>query len=204
MRRRTNEKMGVATWEDVDRAFAAYARAETCCRCGNRLPADGPVRLMPCRLAWEVVPGLAVTRDVLAAGCPACVQAYVDAEAARFAPDPHRPWLHDEKRWPAWSSPCPGCGRTVHLPPNESAPTWLDPREPYCSNRCRNRVYGARFRRRHPRPKVARPVVACRTCGRSFAPRRSDARTCSPACRQKAYRERAAVTADGKGNVRET
>ena len=30
----------------------------------------------------------------------------------------------------------------------------------------------------------------CETCGREFTARRNDARYCSPACRQKAYRHR--------------
>jgi hypothetical protein len=38
----------------------------------------------------------------------------------------------------------------------------------------------------------------CARCGESFTPPRSDARYCSPACRQAAYRERkVASTADG-------
>lgn len=33
-------------------------------------------------------------------------------------------------------------------------------------------------------------TATCATCGNAFVPRRSDARYCSPACRQRAYRER--------------
>jgi len=32
--------------------------------------------------------------------------------------------------------------------------------------------------------------IACTGCGREFAPSRSDARWCSSACRQRAYRQR--------------
>ena len=32
--------------------------------------------------------------------------------------------------------------------------------------------------------------MTCETCGREFTARRNDARYCSPACRQKAYRDR--------------
>ena len=38
-------------------------------------------------------------------------------------------------------------------------------------------------------------ISVCETCGESFASTRSDAATCSSACRQKAYRRRAASTA---------
>ena len=33
-------------------------------------------------------------------------------------------------------------------------------------------------------------ISVCETCGREFTPRRNDARYCSAACRQKAYRHR--------------
>lgn len=35
----------------------------------------------------------------------------------------------------------------------------------------------------------------CQTCGRTFETTRTDARTCSSACRQRAYRQRKALTA---------
>ena len=34
----------------------------------------------------------------------------------------------------------------------------------------------------------------CQTCGKPFASRRANARTCSQACRQRAYRQRLAIT----------
>ena len=44
----------------------------------------------------------------------------------------------------------------------------------------------ARLLRRSPRRR------ACRTCGRTYVPPRADGRYCSPACRQRAYRQRRA------------
>src|SRR3954453_18885043 len=44
------------------------------------------------------------------------------------------------------------------------------------------------------RRKAVLPKVRCSTCRTPFVPSRSDARTCSPACRQKAYRRRLSVT----------
>src|SRR5262249_18493295 len=93
-----------------------------------------------------------------------------------------------ESRWPH-SGPCPCCGRTV----------WLVGGRGYrffCSQRCRNRVYNADYRkqRRQDQRWKEKPIVQCQVCGENFAPKRADARTCSPACRQKAYRKRARVT----------
>jgi hypothetical protein len=52
-----------------------------------------------------------------------------------------------------------------------------------CGQRCAARAATVRRRVRHePR--------ACPVCGADFTPRRSDARYCSGACRQRAYRER--------------
>ncbi len=56
----------------------------------------------------------------------------------------------------------------------------------FCSDRCRwtyhNRLRGARLAAR-------RPEKVCEACGAKFMPPRSDAMTCSPACRQKKYRK---------------
>jgi hypothetical protein len=51
---------------------------------------------------------------------------------------------------------------------------------------------GPIFRTQEPAPaKRARP---CDQCGESYRPSRADTRFCSPACKQRAYRERLAVT----------
>ncbi len=57
--------------------------------------------------------------------------------------------------------------------------TW----EIFCSERCLWR-WQKRKRRPHRTP------IDCAVCGREFTPRRSTRRTCSAACRQRAYRER--------------
>jgi predicted nucleic acid-binding Zn ribbon protein len=55
----------------------------------------------------------------------------------------------------------------------------------FCSDRCRwtyhNRLRGARMAAR-------RGNRVCEVCGEHFTPKRMDAKTCSPACRQKKYR----------------
>jgi hypothetical protein len=61
-------------------------------------------------------------------------------------------------------------------------------RKATCSNRCEQLV--ARARRRLAKPKVKTICVSCKML---FEPTRSDSRFCSSACRQAAYRARAAV-----------
>jgi hypothetical protein len=58
----------------------------------------------------------------------------------------------------------------------------------YCSLHCRQAVYAAVAKARRERNKVKR--LSCMVCGKEFPPTRSDARACSSACRQKAYRDR--------------
>lgn len=52
----------------------------------------------------------------------------------------------------------------------------------YCDDECR--------RLAHPSTRPKRAIVACASCGVEFAQRRADAKFCSYACRQKAYRQR--------------
>ena len=73
--------------------------------------------------------------------------------------------------WP--ERPCGHCQRPV------SAVSWAARASTvvFCSRGCRTEG-----RRAVPRQ--------CATCGKGFAPKRSDALTCSAACRQRAYRQR--------------
>jgi hypothetical protein len=77
--------------------------------------------------------------------------------------------------------PCQGCGRPLdgHYGDLHVA----------CCGRCLGRCHGRTWRSRHRAPAAARGRP-CATCGAVFTPRRSDARTCSDACRQKAHRRR--------------
>jgi hypothetical protein len=57
-----------------------------------------------------------------------------------------------------------------------------------CSQRCRIAIHNALAKAKRPdRNKT------CATCGKAFLAPRADAVTCSPACRQKAYRQRLAA-----------
>ena len=67
---------------------------------------------------------------------------------------------------------CKTCERPVYYAKRTNLPR-------YCCWRCQ---YIARL--------VCPVSIACSVCGKTFTPPRTDARTCSPACRQKAYRRR--------------
>ena len=85
-------------------------------------------------------------------------------------------------KWHKWQQPmrCEGCNRPVVHDTNRRPPLHVICGEP-CSRAVRAAV--ARDRRR---PEVR----MCRTCGKPFASRHANARTCSQACRQRAYRLR--------------
>lgn len=80
-----------------------------------------------------------------------------------------------------------------HRPPQESCPHCRRPvyrRRPhgrlFCCDRCAWLAASARRRAR----TALRREKACAVCGHSFTAMRVDARTCSPACRQRDYRRR--------------
>jgi hypothetical protein len=68
---------------------------------------------------------------------------------------------------------CPGCNRVMLGPPNWKRRT--------CCRRCQQRV-------RRVWRRAFRPAKHCAVCASSFAPKRSDARFCSAACKQAAWR----------------
>lgn len=59
-------------------------------------------------------------------------------------------------------------------------------RHVFCSERCQWTYYNTA---RNERAACAREKV-CEACGQSFTATRRDAKTCSAACKQKAYRQR--------------
>ena len=77
--------------------------------------------------------------------------------------------------------PCGHCGRPVYNA------VGFQGRDVFCSERCHNELHKARLRRRRTE---ARDNKTCPSCGGDFVPSRSDQVTCTPACRQKAYRQR--------------
>ena len=78
------------------------------------------------------------------------------------------------------AKPCHNCGRPVRVDYNRNIPLPL-----VCSDECRRAVYAKLARERRQNAEQV-----CATCGNDFIPKRSDAKYCSVACKQKAYRAR--------------
>ena len=79
---------------------------------------------------------------------------------------------------------CENCGRMVTAPRSLLRKHWV------CSRDCRKAL---RLRQQREARKKRREGMICDVCGTAFAPTRSDARTCSSACRQLTYRRRKGV-----------
>jgi len=58
----------------------------------------------------------------------------------------------------------------------------------YCSARCCWKIYGVVTREKAKKKRRAGAV--CEVCGTAIEDQRAKSRTCSPRCRQKAYRDR--------------
>ena len=84
--------------------------------------------------------------------------------------------------------PCDVCRRPVHR-----LLEYSHGRHCFCSAVCRRSYYGSLQRDRRQKANNRE----CATCGETFQGTRSDSRYCSSACRQRAYRHRQAVTANG-------
>ena len=81
---------------------------------------------------------------------------------------------------------CGGCAKIFYT----EVPT-----KKYCSERC---CYLGFWRHKREKRLEKRKDMVCKTCGKTFTPKRSDAVYCSNVCRQKAYRQK--VTVDGNGS----
>jgi hypothetical protein len=90
---------------------------------------------------------------------------------------------------------CPGCGKSVFFTYGEHQNIPAYRFRFYCSGRCKLRVWSKKWRAKHPRPRKAKNIAPCQTCGKNFVQTRADAKACSPRCRQQAYRDRKSVTA---------
>jgi len=87
------------------------------------------------------------------------------------------------------AEPCCHCGRPVILNGRRKKPIHV-----VCSVKCRHAAYAAAARNRARARQRSPGERSCANaaCGEGFVPKRSDARYCSPACKQSAYRRRAA------------
>jgi hypothetical protein len=78
---------------------------------------------------------------------------------------------------------CPACQRVVHYEHDHD-------QTGACSGPCRRAIDAKRKRLNRARERQCRLSHICETCAAKFTPTRSDARYCSNACRQDAYRKR--------------
>jgi hypothetical protein len=122
-----------------------------------------------------------VKTTVQVRGCSDCVD---DALVKEFQ---SRPFTLDRAlrmlsaaRIHARIAECGHCGREMVFIKETKYSTPYS-RRAYCSDYCRENSKRANT-----------AWVVCETCKTSFTPTRRDAKTCSPACRQKAYRQRRA------------
>jgi hypothetical protein len=89
-------------------------------------------------------------------------------------------WLANHRWRPP--EPCKRCGRPVISDMRRKLPKHV-----VCGDKCRLAIYGAIGKARR-RSRVR--ALICASCAAHFMPKRSDARFCSAACRQKAFRRR--------------
>jgi hypothetical protein len=95
------------------------------------------------------------------------------------------------------AAPCEGCGRQVHNEHNFRSHS-----RTFCCKQCEHQAYAAEARRQ--RAEARGLTRTCVECGETFAPKRSDSRFCSAACKQKAYRRRVTDNASAAGNALES
>ena len=79
---------------------------------------------------------------------------------------------------------CKGCGREFY--------TQIETKKYCLYSLCGNHGYQKELTKRR---REARKDMVCPVCGKNFTPKRSDAKYCSNACRQKAYRDSVTDTA---------
>ena len=91
--------------------------------------------------------------------------------------------VEDAMRYGGTVSNCDYCGRYI-----------VGAAKRYCSDRCRNDAYMERRRQRHE----AKLRKSCAVCGKAFTAKRADAKYCSPACKQSAYRRSVIANRSGQ------
>jgi hypothetical protein len=63
----------------------------------------------------------------------------------------------------------------------------------FCCDRCRSKWHNRRHSQVRKQQRQRYLAKTCEVCGEEFTAKRVDAKTCSPACKQKAYRRRGAA-----------
>jgi hypothetical protein len=144
-----------------------------CQRCGGKFAADQRVTIVRERIGFGFMPSANMYVGATTEWVAVCAACATPAEAAEAE--------HELN--------CRGCGQPMATPhPHysfeaEDGATYGRLRYKVCSDRCAQRW------RRH-RQAEGQPLATCETCKTAFRPTRKDARFCSNACRQWAYRQR--------------
>ena len=152
----------------------------TCAGCGRDIPPDELIYVDRERYVFI---GDGYVTSSLPIG-PWCAQCEGTAKPG------NRPWnsagrhAYQDGGW-TWIPEPPHCCRTCGR-------MFRAARAAYCSDRCEN---AGRTDRQRAAREGLRSRRQCSACGEFFAAPRGDARYCSPACRQKAYRERKSAQA---------
>jgi hypothetical protein len=164
--------------------WGSHARGDCCGQCGKPLARDEPAYRGAQHTVVQVYPGAcAIVDDVFALFCVRCATALWPEH------------FGDGGLQDAWDAECRHCGRrfyalvslrTWNARPKTRRRNWSPPSS--CSKRCANALnYRGRVATRRPTAHV------CAVCGRQFEAKRRDAKSCGPACRQKALRRRRAA-----------
>ena len=168
---------------DNDLQRRAFETGEVCGRCGKTLAPDETV--VRSFMSWPFIFGERIQQFPI---CVPCWEGEVSQREGLVEGERDAAW----REWalyrqvygalastdyrlglcPVATLPCVTCGRpVVTVPPHGQR------KNVSCCRRCRDLAYR--------RPRTER---ACAVCGTEFLPSRSDARYCSQACRQRAYR----------------
>lgn len=169
-------------------------------------------RCAECRTLFA--PGAAIYRrrrsgDITSPVLPYCVDhrcAQLKGHHNRDAP-PGRYYPNCRCEDDKWEDPepCLGCRRLVSHPANAKwrrpVRDWRYLGEPslparprvFCGSECKRRVFAVEAKGRRLAARAARASRTCSVCKHDFMSRRGDASYCSHACRQRAYRIRAAL-----------
>ena len=147
-----------------------------CDSCERELEPEDPVAVWHHKRGGDLGAGYVKTR-----GCLECVDAALTEEIRNvrgFSLRRTFRLMGGEYGVYAREAECNHCGRGIVF---ATETNYKEPytRTAYCSEHCRDE------HTTHPRkPKI------CKACSVRFVPTRSDAKTCSPACKQKLYRQR--------------
>ena len=146
-----------------------------CDNCERELEPDDPVVVWHRERRHAAGAGYVKTR-----GCMECVNDALNGELVGRPLSLSRGLrvIGGESRIHVRETECNHCGRSMVF---ATETNYKEPytRTAYCSKHCRDE-----HATRQRKPKI------CKVCFVRFVPARSDAKTCSPACKQKLYRQR--------------